>query len=87
MKRKADDEGDDERAKREETVGSNVGVKRKNDEEDDDNRNDKHHKPNDDDVNVDEVRAGLKLMGLNVDLVDWLLDSYLDVVNELNEVR
>ena len=71
----------------EETDESRVGVKRKNDAVNDDERSDKHQKHNDDDVNIDETRIGLKLMGLNVDMVDWLLDSNLDVVNELNENR
>ena len=70
LKRKAEGEGDDERANREETVVPKAGVTRKNEEVNEDDRDDKHHKLNDDDVNVDEIRTGLKLMGFNVDLVD-----------------
>ena len=42
-------------------------------------------KENDEDMS--EVRQGLQLMGFNVDLIDWLLDGNLDIINELNEVR
>ena len=61
MKRKADDEGDDERAQREETDEPRVGVKRKSDDVNDD-MFDKHQKQNDDAVNIDKVRIGLKLI-------------------------
>merc|ERR1712107_488333 len=36
---------------------------------------------------MNEVRQGLYLMGFNVDLVDWILSSVLDIINDLNEVR
>ena len=34
-----------------------------------------------------ELRAGLNMLGFNVDVVEWLLSSHLDVIHELNEVR
>ena len=43
--------------------------------------------PKEDDDDMNEVRQGLYLVGFNVDLVDWLLDSNLDIIKELNEVR
>ena len=60
LKRQAEDEGDDERFKREANNEPKAGVKR-NDDISDDGRNDKHQRPNDDDVNIDEIAAGLKL--------------------------
>ena len=59
MKRKAEDEGNEERKRRDEGK--------------------------DDEMN--EIRQGLQLMGFNVDLIEWLLSSDLDIAKELNEVR
>ena len=36
---------------------------------------------------MNEVRQGIYLMGFNIDIVDWLLNSNMDIIGELNEVR
>ena len=36
---------------------------------------------------MNEVRQGLYLMGFNVDLVDWVLNSNMNVIGGLNEAR
>ena len=59
-------------------------MKRKAEDEGNEDRK-RRDESNDDDMN--EIRQGLCLMGFNVDLVEWLLDSNLDIINELNEVR
>ena len=59
-------------------------MKRKAEEEGNEERK-RPHEGNDDAMN--EVRQGLHLMGFNVDLIEWLLSSDLDVTSELNEVR
>ena len=61
-------------------VTSGSGVKRKAEDEGDGERKIRDE-GNDDDMN--EVRQGLCLMGFNVDLIDWLLSSNLDVTSEL----
>ena len=34
-----------------------------------------------------DLRAGLNMLGFNVDLIEWLLSPELNIVGELNEVR
>ena len=36
---------------------------------------------------ISEIRCGLNAMGFDSELTDWLLNSELDVTNQLNEVR
>ena len=94
VKRKAEEEGDEERTMREEErmrtrnqrseVTSGVGVKRKAEDEGNEERK-RRDDGHDDDMN--EIRQGLNLMGFNVDLVNWLLSTDLDIISELNEVR
>ena len=94
VKRKAEEEGDEERTRREEErvrlsnqrsqVTSGSGVKRKAEEEINEERK-RPHETNDDEMN--EIRRGLQLMGFNVDLIDWLVSDDLDIISELNEVR
>ena len=61
-------------------------LERKAEEEGDESRTRPGERVDDDD-DMNEVRQGLNLMGFSVDLVDWLLNSNLDIVGELNEVR
>ena len=65
-------------------VTSGSGVKRKAEDEGHEERK-RRDEGNDDDMN--EVRQGLSLMGFNVDLIEWLLSSNLDITSEVNEVR
>ena len=94
VKRKAEEEGDEERTRREEErtrlrnlrseVTSGSGVKRKAEEEANEERKRPHES---DDNEMSEIRQGLHLRGFNVDLIEWLLSSDLDITKELNEVR
>ena len=38
-------------------------------------------------ADVSEITAGLTMMGFNPDVVDWFVNSDLDVLPQLNEIR